>query len=112
VALFFRLLYLFIYVQVLYKFILGGSFTMNVELTSLLGDTWYAVYASITSNVNTAGLFSTINYFRTLTRQPEPVLDLRGEPLSRSSIELTWQPPSRPNGEIKTIMLQWKIDYQ
>ncbi|CAF3647015.1 unnamed protein product, partial [Rotaria sp. Silwood2] len=39
---------------------------MNVDLVSLLGATWYAVYASITSNVNTVGLYSTIGYFRTL----------------------------------------------
>ncbi|CAF3994199.1 unnamed protein product, partial [Rotaria sp. Silwood1] len=69
-----------------------GSFTMNVDLTSLLGATWYAVYASVTSNVNTVGLYSTIGYFRTLPRQPEPILNLRGTGLSSSSIKLMWQP--------------------
>jgi len=86
---------------------LGGSFTMTVDLSSLLGATWYAVYASITSNINTVGLFSTIGYFRTLPRQPEPVLNLRGESLSRSSIELMWQPPSKPNGEITTYLIYY-----
>jgi hypothetical protein len=80
---------------------------MRVELSSLLGATWYAVYASITSNVNTVGLFSTIGYFRTLPRQPEPVLNLRGESTSRSSIELMWQPPSKPNGEITTYLIYY-----
>ncbi|CAF0942255.1 unnamed protein product [Adineta steineri] len=85
----------------------GSSFTMNVELASLLGDTWYAVYASITSNINTVGLYSTITYFRTLPRQPEPVLNLRGEALSRFSIELMWKPPKKPNGEIATYLIYY-----
>ncbi|CAF0744080.1 unnamed protein product [Adineta ricciae] len=85
----------------------GGSFTMRVELSSLLGATWYAVYASITSNVNTVGLYSTIGYFRTLPRQPEPVLNLRGDSLSSTSIELMWQPPSKPNGVIKTYIIYY-----
>lgn len=80
---------------------------MNVNLISLLGDTSYAVYASITSNVNTVGLFSTINYFRTLPRQPEPILNLRGEAQSRSAIELVWQPPARPNGPIATYLIYY-----
>jgi hypothetical protein len=88
-------------------FYLGGSFAMSVDLSSLLGATWYAVYASITSNVNTVGLFSTIGYFRTLPRQPEPVLNLRGESLSRSTIELMWQPPAKPNGEITTYLIYY-----
>ncbi len=86
---------------------LGGSFAMTVDLSSLLGATCYAVYASITSNVNTVGLFSTIAYFRTLPRQPEPVLNLRGESLSRSTIELMWQPPAKPNGEITTYLIYY-----
>jgi hypothetical protein len=86
---------------------LGGSFTMSAELTGLLGDEWYAVYASITSNVNTVGLFSPIAYFRTLQRQPEPILNLRGESLSRSTIELMWQPPSKPNGPITTYLVYY-----
>jgi hypothetical protein len=85
----------------------GGSFTMNVELTELSGDEWYAVYASITSNVNTIGLFSPIVYFRTLQRQPEPILNLRGESLSRSTIELIWQPPSKPNGPIANYLIYY-----
>lgn len=80
---------------------------MGVDLSSLLGATWYAVYASITSNVNNVGLFSTIGYFHTLPRQPEPILNLRGDSLSRSSIELMWQPPSRPNGDIKTYLIYY-----
>jgi hypothetical protein len=80
---------------------------MNVELSSLSGDEWYAVYASITSNVNTIGLFSPIVYFRTLQRQPEPILNLRGESLSRSTIELMWQPPSKPNGPIATYLVYY-----
>lgn len=80
---------------------------MSVELSSLLGATSYAVYASITSNVNTVGLYSTIDYFLTLPRQPEPVLNLRGESLSKSSIELVWQPPSRPNGKIATYVIYY-----
>ena len=80
---------------------------MSVELSSLSGDEWYAVYASITSNVNTIGLFSPIAYFRTLQRQPEPILSLRGESLSRSTIELVWQPPSKPNGPITTYMVYY-----
>ncbi|CAF5105772.1 unnamed protein product, partial [Rotaria magnacalcarata] len=28
---------------------------MSAKLTSLLGDEWYAVYASITSSINTIG---------------------------------------------------------
>ncbi|CAF1588247.1 unnamed protein product [Rotaria sp. Silwood1] len=85
----------------------GGSFTMNVDLTSLLGATWYAVYASVTSNVNTVGLYSTIGYFRTLPRQPEPILNLRGTGLSSSSIKLMWQPPSKPNGEIAIYLIYY-----
>lgn len=85
--------------------IIGGSFTMSVELNSLLGATWYAIYASITSNFNTVGLYSTIGYFFTLSRQPEPVLNLRGEALSRSAIELMWQPPAKPNGDITTYIV-------
>jgi hypothetical protein len=80
---------------------------MSVELISLLGDEWYAVYASITSNVNTVGLFSPIVYFRTIPRQPEPVLNLRGESVSRSTIELMWQPPSKPNGPITTYLVYY-----
>ena len=100
--------FLFLTVRIkLIKFILGGSFTMRVDLASLLGDTWYAIYASITSNVNTVGLYSTIGYFRTLPRQPEPILNLRGEGLSRSTIELIWQPPSRPNGDITTYLIYY-----
>ena len=80
---------------------------MSAELTSLMGDEWYAVYASLTSNVNTVGLFSPIIYFRTLPRQPEPVLNLRAETTSRSTIELTWQPPSKPNGPIATYLIYY-----
>lgn len=80
---------------------------MSVELNSLLGYTWYAVYASITSNVNTVGLFSTITYFRTLTRNPDPVLNLHGVALSQSSIELMWQAPSRPNGVISNYLIYY-----
>ena len=80
---------------------------MDVQLTSLLGDTWYAVYASITSNANTVGLFSTIVHFLTEQRQPEPVLNLRGEAQSQSSIELAWQPPSNPNGPIATYLIYY-----
>ncbi|CAF5074900.1 unnamed protein product, partial [Rotaria sp. Silwood1] len=84
-----------------------GSFTMNVDLTSLLGATWYAVYASVTSNVNTVGLYSTIGYFRTLPRQPEPILNLRGTGLSSSSIKLMWQTPSKTNGEIAIYLIYY-----
>jgi hypothetical protein len=80
---------------------------MNVELSSLVGDEWYAVYASITSNVNTIGLFSPIVYFRTLQRQPEPIVSLRGTSLSRSTIELTWEAPSKPNGPISTYLIYY-----
>ncbi|CAF4878616.1 unnamed protein product, partial [Rotaria sp. Silwood2] len=80
---------------------------MSAQLTALLGDEWYAVYASITSNLNTIGLFSPIAYFRTLPRQPEPILNLRGESLSRSTIELVWQPPSKPNGPITTYLVYY-----
>ncbi|CAF1052500.1 unnamed protein product [Rotaria sordida] len=85
----------------------GASFTMSAQLTTLSGDEWYAVYASITSNLNTIGLFSPIAYFRTLQRQPEPILNLRGESLSHSTIELVWQPPSKPNGPIKTYLIYY-----
>ncbi|CAF3377542.1 unnamed protein product [Rotaria socialis] len=85
----------------------GGSFTMIVELSSLLGATYYAIYASITSNVNTVGLYSTIGYFHTLPRHPEPVLNLRGESVSRSAIELMWQPPSKPNGDITIYLIYY-----
>ena len=85
----------------------GGSFTMSAELTSLMGDEWYAVYASLTSNVNTVGLFSPIIYFQTLPRQPEPVLNLRAESATRSTIELAWQPPSKPNGPIATYLVYY-----
>jgi hypothetical protein len=91
----------------LVSIVLGGLFSMSAALASLLGDQWYAVYASLTSNVNTMGLFSPIAYFRTLPRQPEPVLNLRGESLSRSTIELIWQPPSKPNGEISTYLVYY-----
>lgn len=80
---------------------------MSATLTSLLGNEWYAVYASITSNINTIGLFSPIAYFLTLPRQPEPILNLRGESLSRSTIELVWQPPSKPNGPITTYLVYY-----
>ncbi|CAF3713246.1 unnamed protein product [Rotaria socialis] len=71
---------------------------MSAELTSLLGDEWYAVYASMTSHVNTVGLFSPISYFR---------YNLRGESLSRSTIELVWQPPSKPNEPITTYLVYY-----
>jgi hypothetical protein len=80
---------------------------MRVELASLSGDKWYAVYASITSNVNTIGLFSPIAYFRTLQRQPEPILNLHGESLSCSTIELMWQSPSKSNGSIATYLVYY-----
>ncbi|CAF4520563.1 unnamed protein product [Rotaria magnacalcarata] len=80
---------------------------MSAQLNSLLGDQSYAVYASITSNINTIGLFSPIAYFRTLQRQPEPILNLRGESLSRSTIELVWQPPSKPNGPISHYLIYY-----
>jgi hypothetical protein len=51
----------------------------------LVGDEWYAVYASITSNVNTVGLFSPIAYFRTVQ----------------------WQPPSKPNEPITTYLVYY-----
>lgn len=85
----------------------SGSFTMSAQLSSLLGDQTYAVYASLTSNFNTVGLFSPIDYFQTLRRQPEPVLNLRGESLSGSSVKLTWQPPSKPNGPILTYLIYY-----
>lgn len=85
----------------------GGAFTMYVQLPSLTGDEWYAVYASITSNVNTIGLFSPIVYFRTLPRQPEPILNLRGESLTRSTIELMWQAPTKPNGPIAAYLVYY-----
>ncbi|CAF2822788.1 unnamed protein product [Rotaria sp. Silwood2] len=80
---------------------------MSAQLTSLLGGEWYAVYASITSNLNRIGLFSPIAYFRTLPRQPEPILNLRGKSLSRSTIELVWQPPSKPNGPIINYLVYY-----
>jgi hypothetical protein len=80
---------------------------MKAELTSLIGDEWYAVYASITSNVNTVGLFSPIAYFRTLERQPETILNLRSESSSPSEIQLMWQPPSKPNGPIATYLVYY-----
>lgn len=85
----------------------GGTLPLYADLPGLDGDEWYAVYASITSNVNTVGLFSPIDYFRTLPRQPEPVLNLRGESLSRSTIELNWQPPSKPHGSIATYLVYY-----
>ena len=80
---------------------------MSVELASLLGSQSYAIYASITSNVHTVGLFSKIGYFVTLPRQPEPIVNLRGQSLSPSSIELTWQPPTKPNGEISVYIIYY-----
>jgi hypothetical protein len=80
---------------------------MRDELASLSGDKWYAVYASITSNVNTIGLFSPIAYFRTLQRQPESILNLHGESLSCLTIELMWQSPSKPNGSIATYLVYY-----
>ncbi|UJR32168.1 hypothetical protein I4U23_019634 [Adineta vaga] len=85
----------------------GGTLPLYADLPSLNGDEWYAVYASITSNANTIGLFSPIDYFRTSPRQPEPVLNLRGESLSRSTIELTWQPPSKSHGAITTYLVYY-----
>lgn len=80
---------------------------MSVQLTSLIGYQLYAAYASITSNLNTIGLFSHITYFITAARQPEPILNLRGESLSSSSIELVWEPPAQPNGPIITYLVYY-----
>ncbi|CAF1027588.1 unnamed protein product [Adineta ricciae] len=85
----------------------GGTLPLYADLPSLNGDEWYAVYASITSNVNTIGLFSPIIYFPTLPRQPEPVVNLRGESLLQSAIELTWQPPSKSHGVISTYLVYY-----
>jgi len=86
---------------------LGTSFSMNVPLNGLRGAVWYAVYVSFTSNANTVGLYSKISYFKTKPRQPEPILNLRGEGLSDTSIELIWQPPLKPNGEIATYLVYY-----
>lgn len=85
----------------------GVHFTMKVKLPSLIGDQWYAVYASITSNVNTIGSFSPIIYFRTLQRQPESVVNLYGQSFADSSIQLMWQPPMKPNGPIVTYLVYY-----
>ena len=92
-----------------FKFLklLGDAFTMPAQLTSLVGYQRYAVYASITSTLNTIGLFSPIAYFVTLQRQPEPILNLRGHSLSRSAIELVWQPPLKPNGPLTTYLVYY-----
>ena len=87
--------------------LLGGTLPLYADLPSLNGDEWYAVYASITSNVNTIGLFSPIIYFPTLPRQPEPVVNLRGESSLQSTIELTWQPPSKSHGVIATYLVYY-----
>ena len=84
---------------------LDESFTMSTQLTSLNGYEWYAVYASVTSNLDSIGLFSSINYFLTSPRQPELIRNLRGQSLSRSRIKLMWQPPSKPNGPIITYLV-------
>ncbi|CAF1675636.1 unnamed protein product [Rotaria magnacalcarata] len=83
------------------------SFKMSTQLESLVGYEWYAVYASITSNLDTIGSFSAITYFQTLQRQPEPVLNLHGKSLSRSTIELVWQTPSKPNGPITNYLVYY-----
>ena len=87
----------------------GTDYTMTVKLPSLIGDQWYAVYVSITSNVNTIGLFSPINYFRTLQRQPESVVNLYGQASVDSSIRLMWQPPMKPNGPIVTYLVYYAL---
>ena len=80
---------------------------MSATLNSLAGDVWYAVCVSITSNLNTIGLFSRIAYFHTRQRNPEPIWDLRGESLSHSTVQLTWQPPIKPNGPITTYLVYY-----
>ncbi|CAF3315686.1 unnamed protein product [Rotaria socialis] len=80
---------------------------MSTQLESLVGYQWYAVYVSITSNLDTIGSFSSITYFQTLQRQPEPVLNLHGKSLSRSTIELVWQTPSKPNGPTTNYLVYY-----
>lgn len=82
---------------------------MSAEITALLGDETYAVYASLASSGNTMGLYSPIEYFRTLPRQPEPIINLYGHALSSSKVELTWQPPTKPNGPIVTYLVYYAV---
>lgn len=73
-------------------------------LTNLEPYTPYALYAGtlMVPHLATAatGAQSEMVFFRTATKPPEEVRDLRWEAVSYSSLQVSWQPPARPHGLI------------
>ncbi|MFH4981021.1 hypothetical protein AB6A40_007730 [Gnathostoma spinigerum] len=79
-------------------------------LFGLDSNTWYAYYVQ-TKLINHPGArnaISVIHFVKTLFSPPDPPRDVRGESNKPDEIELEWEPPERPNGDITHYIVKWQ----
>uniref|UniRef100_A0A914ZU15 receptor protein-tyrosine kinase n=1 Tax=Parascaris univalens TaxID=6257 RepID=A0A914ZU15_PARUN len=81
--------------------------------TGLFGvesNTWYAYYVQ-TKLINHPGArnaISKIHFVKTLFSPPDPPKDVRGRSTKADQMDLEWDPPIRPNGDITHYVVKWQ----
>ncbi|KAM3724039.1 Insulin-like receptor [Dirofilaria immitis] len=76
-------------------------------------NTWYAYYVQ-TKLINHPGArnaISKIRFLKTLFSTPDPPKDVVGKSLimKPDQIDLAWEPPERPNGDITHYIVKWQM---
>uniref|UniRef100_A0A915PX02 receptor protein-tyrosine kinase n=1 Tax=Setaria digitata TaxID=48799 RepID=A0A915PX02_9BILA len=76
-------------------------------------NTWYAYYVQ-TKLINHPGArnaISKIHFLKTLFSTPDPPKDVVGKSLilRPDQIDLAWEPPERPNGDITHYVVKWQV---
>ncbi|KAL4002500.1 Protein tyrosine kinase family protein [Acanthocheilonema viteae] len=76
-------------------------------------NTWYAYYVQ-TKLINHPGArnaISKIHFLKTLFSTPDPPKDVVGKSLimKPDQIDLAWEPPERPNGDITHYVVKWQV---
>ncbi|VDO30198.1 unnamed protein product [Onchocerca flexuosa] len=76
-------------------------------------NTWYAYYVQ-TKLINHPGArnaISKIHFLKTLFSTPDPPKDVVGKSLimKPDQIDLVWEPPERPNGDITHYIVKWQV---
>ncbi|CAG9531325.1 unnamed protein product [Cercopithifilaria johnstoni] len=76
-------------------------------------NTWYAYYVQ-TKLINHPGArnaISKIHFLKTLFSTPDPPKDVVGKSvfMRPDQIDLAWEPPERPNGDITHYIVKWQV---
>ncbi|XP_072043737.1 protein sidekick-1-like isoform X2 [Amphiura filiformis] len=72
----------------------------------------YAKYTVVIQAYNSAGSGPNTTFccIQDITEAPSSPTEILGDPISNSSIRLTWEPPNEPNGIMQHYDVQWRVN--